>query len=106
MYDDGVHAFRHMQPRDPDAPIGYDPCHRIPVSVNLADAPSDADAPVKESIRRINAVSGLRLQYVGATDQVATGVLDGPVLVTWTPPRAPPGPRGAPGATTASRPPG
>jgi hypothetical protein len=94
VYDDGVREFRNVQPRDPELPIGYNPCRTVPVSMNFADAPSHAEAMVMASIRRINAVSGLRLEYVGATEEVATTVLAGPVVITWNPTR---GGAGSPG---------
>lgn len=83
VYDDGTHAFRHTQPQAPDEPVGYDPCDVVPVSMNFADAPPDALAMLTTSIKRINRLSGLRLRYVGASDEEVTDRHGGPVLVRW-----------------------
>lgn len=91
---DGSYKFLVHQEGDPDAPVGYDPCKRIHVRVNLDGAPSDGLDLVKAAMRRVEELTGLRFAYDGTTDarprweSESVPMLIGqprttPVLVSW-----------------------
>ena len=65
--DAGSHAFLSTQPGTGE-PVGYDPCSEVEVRVNDAGAPLGWEELVETAVRRIDAASGLRLVYVGRTD--------------------------------------
>ena len=65
--DAGSYAFLSTQPGTGE-PVGYDPCSEVEVRVNDAGAPAGWEELVVTAIRRIDAASGLRLVYVGRTD--------------------------------------
>ncbi|MCZ4500552.1 MAG: hypothetical protein JWQ74_3107 [Marmoricola sp.] len=65
----GSYAFLAHQPGDTDDPVGYDPCSRIPVRVNLAHAPAGGLPLVEQAIARVESVTGLRFDLRGTTDQ-------------------------------------
>lgn len=65
----GAYAFLAHQPGDERAPVGYDPCSRIAVRVNLLHAPAGAMSLVTEALARVEQVTGLRFDLRGTTDQ-------------------------------------
>lgn len=90
----GVYTFLEHQPGRPDDPVGYDPCKRIPVRVNLEHAPADGLAVVQEAMHRVEQATGLRFDYQGLTDarphwdrefvpSIFGQVRADPVLVSW-----------------------
>jgi hypothetical protein len=90
----GSYKFIAHQQGDPDQPVGYDPCKKIAVRVNLEHAPDDGLEIVEEAMARIEQATGLRFDYQGTTDQrpqwdrefvpTAFGkVRARPVLVSW-----------------------
>lgn len=92
----GGYAFLAHQPGDPQAPVAYDSCTPVRVQVNPDGGPADAVALVQRAMARVDAASGLRLQYAGLSTsrpqwrssylpaQVAAG---SPVLVSWATPQ-------------------
>ncbi|MBO9521931.1 MAG: matrixin family metalloprotease [Nocardioidaceae bacterium] len=90
----GVYAFLQHQQGNPDDPVGYDPCRRIAVRVNLAHAPRDGLEIVQEAMRLVEKASGLRFDYQGQTEDrphwdrefvpsIFGQVRASPVLVAW-----------------------
>lgn len=88
------YRFMEHQEGDPEAPVGYDPCQRIAIRINLEHAPDDGLELVEKAMHRVETASGLRFDYEGETDarphrdeEVVTGVLGQgsvrPVLVSW-----------------------
>ncbi|RNL60409.1 peptidase M10A and M12B matrixin and adamalysin [Nocardioides marmoriginsengisoli] len=65
----GSYAFLAHQPGDPDVPVGYDPCKRIAVRVNLEGAPPDSLDLLREAMARVEGATGLRFDYQGTSDQ-------------------------------------
>lgn len=65
---DGQHAFLSTQPGKPDVPIGYNPCERIPIQVNLAGAPEGSLDLVLQAIDVIEGATGLRFDYQGTSE--------------------------------------
>lgn len=65
----GAYAFLAHQVGDRAAPVGYDPCKRIALQVNLAGAPSDGMALVNAAIRQVEQATGLRFDLRGTTSR-------------------------------------
>lgn len=63
----GPYRFLSTQPRDDDAPVGYDPCTRIPVRVNLDGAPDGSLELVRRALGIVEGATGLRFDYRGTT---------------------------------------
>lgn len=51
-------------------PTSWNPCNTIDFKVNLAHAPKQALADVKEAVRRINLAGGLKFHFAGTTHEV------------------------------------
>lgn len=84
VFGDGTYRFMRMQPFDPSRPMGFNPCKRIALRVNLRGAPSDAMDLVYTSMEHIHRASGLSFAYAGQTPDRPTAVgRVGPVLVSW-----------------------
>lgn len=64
----GSYAFLAHQPDDPETPVGYDPCRRIHLRVNLEGAPPGGLELVERAMRRVEELTGLRFTYDGTTD--------------------------------------
>lgn len=90
----GPYAFLATQPGDRDRPVGYDPCERIPIRVNLAGAPSGSLDLVKQAIGVVEGATGLRFDYQGTSSarprwhaETVPVILGrpqaAPVLVSW-----------------------
>ncbi|MCX6396713.1 MAG: matrixin family metalloprotease [Propionibacteriales bacterium] len=90
----GPYAFLATQAGDPDVPVGYDPCQRIPLRVNLAGAPPGSLELVMRAIAIVEGATGLRFDYRGQTgarprwEGETVPVILGqpkasPVLVSW-----------------------
>ncbi|MEP6814495.1 MAG: hypothetical protein ABI873_02960 [Marmoricola sp.] len=84
VYTDGSYRFMATQPGSPAVPVGYNPCHPIRVTINFRDAPVNAIDLVTTTLRHINTVSGLRLEFAGASLDRPRGSRVGPVLVAWS----------------------
>lgn len=91
---DGAYAFLATQTGDDDVPVGYDPCERIPIRVNLDGAPEGSLDLVKQAITVVEAATGLRFDYQGTStarprwEAETVPVILGqpkaaPVLVSW-----------------------
>lgn len=65
----GTYAFLATQPSDPDVPVGYDPCKRIPVRVNFDGAPDGSLELVEQAMAVVEEATGLRFDYQGTTDR-------------------------------------
>ncbi len=63
----GSFAYLVTQPGDPDQPVGYDPCRRIKLRVNLDKAPPNGLALVEQAMHEIEGLTGLRFEYEGTT---------------------------------------
>lgn len=68
-YRDGHYAFLKMQPRNPTMPVGYNPCLKIQVEINYADATPDIYELTQSTLAQVHRASGLNLEYVGASQQ-------------------------------------
>jgi hypothetical protein len=75
-------------------PVGYDPCKRIEIRVNLDGAPPGSLELVKQAMGVVERATGLRFDYLGTTDQrpqwedetvpvIAGRPHTSPVLVSW-----------------------
>jgi hypothetical protein len=89
----GTYAFLAHQ-RGSREPVGYDPCKRIAIRVNLDGAPPDSLDRVKEAMHTVEEASGLRFDYQGETDRrprweseyapvILGRVRTSPALVSW-----------------------
>lgn len=93
----GPHTFTSMHDGEP---VRWDPCAPIHLVVNTRTAPLGAADMLTESVRSINAATGLELVIDGTTDRTSDDSLvdsDGralPVIVDWTDPGAVSGLRG------------
>ncbi len=68
-YTDGHYAFMQMQPGNPSLPVGYNPCRKIQVEINYANATPDIYELTETTLAQINRASGLHLEYAGASQQ-------------------------------------
>ena len=68
-YSDGHYAFMQMQPGNPSLPVGYNPCRKIQVEINYANATPDIYELTETTLAQINRASGLHLEYAGASQQ-------------------------------------
>jgi hypothetical protein len=68
-YSDGHYAFMQMQPDNPSLPVGYNPCRKIQVEINYANATPDIYELTETTLAQINRASGLHLEYAGASQQ-------------------------------------
>ena len=68
-YSDGHYSFMQMQPGNPSLPVGYNPCRKIQVEINYADATPDIYELAETTMAQINRASGLHLEYAGASQQ-------------------------------------
>ena len=86
----GDYAFSATQPGRPGEPVGYSPCEPVRIALNDAAAPEDAAGLVENAMKEVSALTGLRLELVGRTDDLPTTdgarALDAPALVAWTDP--------------------
>lgn len=91
------YAFMATRPGFSDEPVTFDPCKVIHIVVNTADAPTGADALLREALSRVSAASGLVFTIDGTTteppsrnrrsrDVARYGTGPSPVLVAWTNP--------------------
>lgn len=65
----GPYEFLATQPGDPDVPVGYNPCERIPIRVNLDGAPAGSLELVQRAMNIVESATGLRFDYQGSTDR-------------------------------------
>lgn len=90
----GPFRFLRTQPGRPAEPVGYDPCRRIPIRVNLDGAPKGSLQLVKQAMGIVEDDTGLRFDYQGTTDRrpqwqgetvpvILGRVRTSPVLVSW-----------------------
>lgn len=95
--DSTDYAFMATRPGFSDDPVTFDPCKVIHVVVNTADAPTGADALLREAITQVSTASGLVFTIDGTTteppsknrrsrDVARYGSGPSPVLVAWTNP--------------------
>jgi hypothetical protein len=94
--DGGQFEVSISQPGDPTVPVAFDPCRPIHYVVNPRDAPMDGLSLVQSAVARVQAATGLRFIYDGATTEDAsknrapyqpgryTKTRWAPVLFTWT----------------------
>ena len=68
-YTDGHYAFMQMQPNGSDVPVGYNPCQKVQVEINYADATPDIYELTQHTLAQVNRASGLHLEYAGASQQ-------------------------------------
>jgi hypothetical protein len=64
------------------------PCRAIRYRLNLTYAPAGAKADVRESLRRVTQISGLRFDYLGTTSYLPRVDLKNqpaPLVIAWTP---------------------
>ena len=69
-------------------PTSWNPCNTIDFKVNLAHAPKQGLADVKEAVRRVHLAGGLKFRYRGTTHEVPTGNPTGQkaeLLIGWRP---------------------
>jgi hypothetical protein len=86
VFSDGSYTFLGRQPFNPNEPMGYNPCKRILLLVNLRGAPPDAMDLVFTAMADIHRASGLTFRYVGQSPDrpdYGRGRV-GPVLVSWS----------------------
>jgi hypothetical protein len=86
IYRDGTYKFLRTQPGNPAVPVGYNPCRKIEVVVNLKGAPDDGRELVLTAIDHIHQASGLDLRYAGSSNERPSRGRGGPVLVSWADP--------------------
>lgn len=67
--DAGSYAFLSHQRRDPDDPVGYDPCRVVRIRVNPQGAPAGYLGMVREALAEVGRLTGLKLEYAGSTDE-------------------------------------
>lgn len=65
----GSYAFLATQPGDPSEPVGYSPCEKIPLTVNLDGAPAGSLDLVMRAISVVEQATGLRFDYRGSSDK-------------------------------------
>ncbi|MEP6814494.1 MAG: hypothetical protein ABI873_02955 [Marmoricola sp.] len=94
IYRDGSYKFLRTQPGNSAAPVGYNPCRKILVVVNLKGAPTDGMDLVSTAIDHIHRASGLDLRYAGPSSKRPGRGRSGPVLVSWADPTEVPDLRG------------
>jgi hypothetical protein len=83
-YADGHYEFLQMQPRNTSLPVGYNPCLKIQVEINYADATPDIYELTERTLAQINRASGLHLEYAGASQQRrASQSLSGRILIAF-----------------------
>ena len=91
------YAFMATRPGFSHEPVTFDPCKVIHIVVNTADAPTGADAMLREAVKEVSAASGLVFSIDGTTtepprksrpssDVARYGPGPSPVLVAWTNP--------------------
>jgi hypothetical protein len=68
-YADGHFVFMQTQPNNPGLPVGYNPCRKILVDINYANATPDIYELTQATLAQINRASGLHLEYAGASEQ-------------------------------------
>lgn len=89
----GPHAFLSTQEGSGE-PVGYDPCQRIEIRVNLDGAPDGSLELVREAMGVVERATGLRFEYLGTSDlrprweEETVPIIMGrartsPVLVSW-----------------------
>jgi hypothetical protein len=66
--DSGSYAFLSHQDGNSSDPVGYDPCKPVQVRINPKDAPPGYLTLVKDAMARVSRATGLKLEYVGTTD--------------------------------------
>ncbi len=86
----GAFAFSATQPGRSDEPVGYSPCEPLRVVLNDDRAPDGVEGLVEDALTEVAALTGLRIELVGPSDEVPTPdgarPLDAPALVAWTDP--------------------
>jgi hypothetical protein len=92
----GGYEFVGHQPGQPKTPIAFDPCRPVHYVYNPAGGPSDGLAIVRESVTRLQRVTGLKFVYDGVTTEQPSsdralyqpGRYDAsrwaPVLIAWS----------------------
>lgn len=95
---EGSFEFVQHQPGQGRRPVAYDPCRRIEIVVNDADAPPGAGAILDGALEEISAATGLVLVVTGRTDdrigpdrRARSMGFAPPVLIDWTTPERLPG---------------
>lgn len=86
IYQDGSYKFLRTQPGNPTVPVGYSPCRKIQVVVNLEGAPANGMDLVITAMDHIHQASGLNLSYSGPSSERPGSGRAGPVLVAWADP--------------------
>jgi hypothetical protein len=69
-------------------PVRWWPCRAIRYRLNLTYAPAGAKADVRESLRRVTQITGLRFDYLGTTSYLPRIDLrnqPAPFVIAWTP---------------------
>jgi len=95
----GVGGFRLLEIQDDGSgrPVRWDPCRPIHYVMRLDGAPPGGEAAIRQSVARIEQVTGLRFSYDGETREIPRrdrptvdvaryGRRWSPVLVAWTDP--------------------
>lgn len=96
--DEGAGAYRFLAAHPDGSPVRWDPCSPIRYVVNLDGAPyATSLQDIATAFDRVTAVSGIRFEFAGETDEPARedrapvqpdryGPGWAPVLVAWTDP--------------------
>lgn len=96
--DEGVGSYRFLAVHPDGSPVRWDPCSPIRYVVNLDGAPYGSSLDdVEAAFARVTAVTGIRFEFAGETDEPARedrpvvqpdryGPGWAPVLVAWTEP--------------------
>jgi hypothetical protein len=94
--DRGGYRFIGTQ-RDGQTPVAYDPCRPLRYVVNARTAPPGVDALLQEAIQEVSAITGLRFEFEGTTDERPVAGREpfqrerygnrwAPVLIAWSDP--------------------
>lgn len=78
-------------------PVAYDPCRPIKVVINNRTAPKNSDRIINEAIEKVSAISGLKFEIEGITDENPSDERKSfqpdrygdrwvPILIAWTDP--------------------